>query len=232
MTAPSLDAHRADFDYLITAALEALAGAWVDGDPNEIRDALAAALPDLAATYGGAAATLGADWYDEMREAADVSGRFRAIAADLPDQGRLDSLVGWGTQPLFEPADFVSLDEFVPDLDAAKARVGGGFQRIVGDADRDSVMGSLRRDPKAAGWRRQTTGASCKFCIGIAARGAVFSARTANFASHDNCDCICIPVIGNDFRNVLPYTPAQRFRTQGQRDANNARIREWLATAD
>jgi len=59
----------------------------------------------LVAIYGSAAATLGADWYDEMRAAAAVKGRFRAIPAELPDQGRTDALARRGVSPLFS-ADF------------------------------------------------------------------------------------------------------------------------------
>jgi hypothetical protein len=199
-------------------ALSDLAAEFVTGPPEQVRDAIAAALPDLVALYGSAATALGADWYDEVRASAGTTGRFRAIPADLPDQGRLDSLVGWGTQPLFA-------DE--PQIEVAQSKVAGGFQRIVADAHRDTVIGSLARDPQAKGWSRQTTGKSCEFCVMIAGRGAVYNARTALFSSHDDCDCIAVPKFG-EVQQVLPYVPSQRFRSQASRDANNARVRAFL----
>jgi hypothetical protein len=236
VTAPPVEAPRADLELLLSLALADLAASWVTGPAEAVRDALAATLPDLVALYGSAAATLGADWYDDFRADALAPGRFRAIPAELPDQGRFDSLVGWGTQPLwpsertFEDDDGNTVTETVePDPELARSRVAGGFQRIVADAHRDTIIGSLAADPAGKGWRRQTTGGSCKFCVRIAGRGAVYSARTARFSSHDDCDCIAVPEFGEAVK-VLPYVPSQRFRSQSSRDANNARVREFLRT--
>jgi hypothetical protein len=162
---------------------------------------------------------LGADWYDELRDDAAVGSRFRAIPAPLPDMGAVEALAGWGTGPLFQGE---------PDVDAARSQVTGGLQKIIADMHRETVIGSLRRDPAAKGWSRRTTGKSCGFCVMIAARGAVYSASTANFSSHDHCDCMAVPVFGEPV-GVLPYVPSQKFRTQRQRDANNARLRDYLS---
>lgn len=221
MTAPPLDQARADLELLLDEALRDLGGAWPSGSAESVRDALEDVLPDLVAFYGPAAASLGADWYDESRELAQVNGRFRAIVADLPDMGAIEALAGWGTGPLFQAE---------PDMAAARSQVEGGFQKLIGDQHRDTVIRSLTVDPDAKGWTRQTTGKSCKFCVMIAGRGAVYSARTANFSSHNHCDCIAVPAWGDPV-GVLPYVPSQRFREQSQRDANNTRIRDFLRTA-
>jgi hypothetical protein len=71
---------------------------------------------------------------------------------------------------------------------------GGGSPGGGPPPPRDSVMQSLNRDPKGRGWRRQTTGKSCAFCVMLAGRGAVYSAATVRFKSHDYCDCIAVPV--------------------------------------
>lgn len=235
MTAPPVDQHRLALEAVISAAISDLANAWIDGDPVAIRDALAVSLPPLAAEYGSAAATLGADWYDDLRAAAGEPGRFRAIPAELPDEGLFESLVGWGTTPLFVGSP--DLDgyqpklgdpDFVPDLDAAKTRMDGGFQKLVADMNRDTIQGSLRRDPRGKGWSRQTTGKSCPFCVMLAGRGTVYSAQTANFSSHNNCDCIAVPIFGSDPRPVVPYVPSQRRQTDSQRAASNARVREFI----
>ncbi|SDN79279.1 hypothetical protein [Geodermatophilus sp. DSM 45219] len=239
----SLQLHRVDLETLLRLALNELGGIWrslTGRDPNRFRDGLALALPALSEEYGPAAATLGADWYDDMRDLSGVPGTFRAIPAEMPDQGRYDALIGWGTDPLFrgnpevnEAGEVIRIPklgdpDFIPDFASAQGRVEGGFQRLVADMDRDSVIGSLKADPQARGWARQTTGESCDFCKMIAGRGAVFSAETATFSSHDRCDCVCVPVLGGDPRPVEKYTPSQRFRSKSQRAANNARIREYL----
>jgi hypothetical protein len=220
VTAPSVDQARADLELLISFALNDLYGAWPSGSAEDVRDALEDVLPDLVALYGPAAGALGADWYDELREAARVDGRFRAIVAEMPDLEATDTLAGWATGPLFQAE---------PDLNATRSQVAGGLQKLVGDMHRGTVIGSLTRDPAAKGWSRRTTGKSCTFCVKIAGRGAVYSARTANFSSHNHCDCLAVPEWG-DPSGVLPYVPSQKFRSQSQRDANNTRLREYLRT--
>lgn len=222
MTAPPLESPvaspRPELELLLSYAVGDLLAEWVTGTAEQVRDALAAALPSLAALYGPAAATLGADWYDDARAVSGARGRFRAVPAELPTVERFESLAGWGTGPLFQAE---------PDVPAAQALVKGGFQRIVADAHRDTIIGSLAADPQGAGWRRQTAGETCTFCTRIAARGAVYSARTAAFSAHDDCDCLAVPVWGHAVK-VLPYVPSQRFRSEASRDRNNARTRAWL----
>lgn len=84
----------------------------------------------------------------------------------------------------------------------------GTVSRLVLDAGRDTLRDSLAADPKAAGWRRVTSGSSCKFCQMLAGRGAVYRAETARFRSHDHCGCIPEPVYRTT-RPVLADTPAQ-----------------------
>lgn len=180
--------HRRDLVALTTLAerdLTATFARFTSTDAVRVRDALTAALPTLAATYGAAAATLAADWYDEARAAQNAAGRFRAIPATLPDQGRTDALAGWAVEPLFsaEPDRVLTLEKLV-----------GGFQRIVANADRRTVTGSAVVDPSARGWQRAGSGHTCSFCAMLISRGAVYSEATANFRSHDHCHCIAVPV--------------------------------------
>jgi hypothetical protein len=213
--------HRRDVDDLTEIAANDLRLLFrqTKGSADEVRDALRDVLPRLVAIYGAAAATLGADYYDDLRDASGAAGRFRAIPAELvADSGRFDSLARWAVSPLYSAK---------PDADAALWKVTGGVQRLIGDADRETVIGSLRQDPQGKGWSRHTN-PGCDFCDEIAARGAVYSAETADFSSHDHCHCVAIPEYGNDFRDVKPYVPSQRFRSQSARDAHNARTRAWL----
>ena len=187
MSATLVRAHRRDLDELLRLALGDLSLVFgrVDANsPYAVREALQDLLPGLVAVYGSAAATLGADWYDEMREAAAVKGGFRAIPAELPDRGRTDSLARFAIGPLFGAE---------PDLTSAKALAEGGFQRIVADADRNTVLGSSAQDPWGGRWTRETTGKSCSFCLMLATRDNYLSESSGGFLSHDNCDCIAVP---------------------------------------
>lgn len=182
-----------------------------------LRDQLREILPRLVALYGSAAATLAADWYDDLREAERVRSRFIAIPTVLPDTDRTDALARWGVGPLFQ-AD--------PEPATALEKTAGGLQRIIADASRQTVLGSITEDPEAVGWSRATAG-GCDFCQLIAGRGAVYSAETADFASHDSCHCVAVPEYGEG-RQVRAFTPSQRFSTQEQRDVHNARLRAAL----
>lgn len=204
-------------------AVADLLGSWVNGPADVVRDHLMDTLPDLANLYAPAAAALGADWYDEARAASpDAQGRFTAITVDPPETGLTDVLARWGTGPLFQAE---------PDMAAAQSLVAGGLQKITGDAHRGTIITSIARDPYALGWIRQTTGASCDFCVMLAGRGAVYSAETANFSSHNDCDCVALPKFGdpgNDAVKVLPYVPSQNYTDPAKRARNNANVRDYL----
>jgi len=179
-------AHRRDLAELTGLAQKDLTLIWREfNTATATRDGLIELLPRLVSIYGSAASTLGADWYDEMRAAAKVKGRFRAIPAELPDIGRTDALARWGVTPLFQAeSDFAS----------ALTLVAGGLQRIVSNADRESVTGSSVADPRAQGWQRVGSGASCEFCSMLIDRGDVYSEASADFLTHDHCNCGAEPV--------------------------------------
>lgn len=189
------------------------------------RAALRDVLPRLVAIYGSAAATLGADWYDEVRDAAGARGRFEAIPAELPDRGRTDSLAGWA-------------GETATSTDTMLVLVAGGVSRIIADADRGSITRSSIQDPASVGWKRIGTGA-CEFCRMLIARDQLYSEATADFASHDHCNCQAYPLIkGAEPIDVKDYVQSARnSQKPGESDeayerrrvADRTRVREWLA---
>jgi hypothetical protein len=140
-------------------------------------------LPRLTLVYGEAAATLGADWYDDLRDEAGARGRFAAVLADLPDRGRTDALARWGVTPLFQPE---------PDYATTFIKVAGGLQRIIANADRGTVVRSSIQDRSARGWARAGVG-ECDLCTLLIGRGAVYTEATADFETHDRCGCVAVP---------------------------------------
>ena len=139
---------------------------------------LSAALPPLVETYGAAAATVAAEWYDEFRASHRPSGRFRANPAAIPDSGE-HALIGWA----FSEAT---------DENALKVLIAGGVQRRIVNFSRLTVMGSSIEDPGARGWERVGAG-ECDFCQLLIGRGAVYSEASADFESHDHCHCAAVP---------------------------------------
>lgn len=174
-------------------------------------------LPRLLVIYGAASATLAADWYDDLRDASGVPGRFTAIPMEPADAVRAETLARWAVSPLYQAE---------PDWITAITKVVGATQREITDTGRKTVIGSLREDPQGGGWSRHVT-SDCDFCGMLAGRGAVYSAETADFSSHDHCKCVAVPKFGA-VRDVKPYVPSQRFRTPEDRAANNANVREYL----
>lgn len=197
-------AHQAAVTSLTDLAIRALSQAWRSLDlssQSSVRAGLRVVVPDLVSTYGGASATLGADWYDDLREDAGARGRFSAVMADLPDAGRTNALVNWATVPMddghraervaraqqatalqrttgmdWEPATLSSYDLMDDNqaLELALKRLSGGLQRIVADADRDTVELSGEMDPGEVRFARHASANACAFCALLATRGAVY----------------------------------------------------------
>jgi hypothetical protein len=153
---------------------------WRGADsPAELEAALRDTLPPLIDTYGLAAASVAADWYDELRDENGVRGRFAAIVPEVGDAGA-QALVGW------------ALTE-ANDLPAFQTLIVGGTQRRIANASRATVAGSSIADPGARGWYRVGDGDSCEFCSMLLGRGAVYTEATADFQAHDHCGCAAAP---------------------------------------
>ena len=191
---------------------------------EQVRDALAELLPGLGAAYGAAAAALAADWFDELRAEADVSGRFIAEPSEDVDTERWRSLASWSVSPLFRPE---------PDRRAALVLVEGGLQRTVADRHRLTIVENSIRDPQAKGWRRVGVGENCGFCRMLIDRGAVYTEAGVTFKSHDHCNCAASPTWAENVVKVIgePYRQSQRRAdlSDEAKARENARIYAYIA---
>lgn len=211
---PSPTLLRNEVAALVGEASDDLDALWRSaGSARQVEEVLRDILPDLIAVYGGAAATVAADWYDDLRAEREVRGRFAAITADIAETGS-QALVGW------------ALTE-ARDLSGFQGLILGGTQKRIASFARQTVTGSSIADPQASGWQRQAFG-SCNggFCDMLAGRGAVYSEASADFAAHDNCRCVAVPAFEGQPRPVKPFTPTNRNIT----DADRARVRDWIAS--
>lgn len=211
MTAPTLTLSSGLQD-TTAAAVEELSPLW--GQPvGVLVEALSDLLPAAVYRYTAATAALAADLFDELRDANDIRGRFRAVIPEM-DLGA-EALAGWSVEPL-------RLDE--PNIDMARFRAEGGLQKRMANAANLVTTTSAAEDPQARGWMRRTRPGACDFCRMVASRGGVFTKASSTFACHENCYCEALPAWGGKALPVGPYKPSDRPQTAEDR----ARVRAWI----
>lgn len=177
VTTAAINDHRQAIDDLATLAQADLVGAWrgLDlADADTVRATALELVPALVDTYGAAAATLGADWYDDLRADAVAdglaTGDFAAVPAEAVEVERSQALARWGVGPLFVPAAEPSVAGT-----AALSLIAGGLQREIANADRRTIERSVQADPSPARWERRARPGCCAFCGLLSTRGAVYA---------------------------------------------------------
>lgn len=195
------------------------------GSPTVRRAALLEAVPALIDYYGSGSAALAADVYDEQRAAAGVLTVFSAAPIVEDRVVRQRRAVAWAAEPWMEPAAFGAAAGSV-----FRSRIQEVVVPEVARPYRTTTTGNLLVDGKAYGWSRQASANACKFCLMLAARGAVYKAGTVGFAAHDNCLCTPVPLFGQMPADVVEASSLQyrvnagRVRTPAQRAA----LRDYL----
>lgn len=210
MTVPT-PASPAALRQLVTAidgsAQRTLKSRWISRDDL----ALAEIIDSVVLTHGDAASVVAADWYDLNRSAAQVPGGYRAEALRTPGTGS-HGLVAWA-------------QETATTAESMQSLILGGVTKRIAGAARMTIADNAAADPRADGWQRVASGASCLFCRMLADRGGVYTADTSHFASHDHCKCSAVPAWGGRPRLVSRYTKSIREAS----DADRERVRDWIA---
>jgi hypothetical protein len=223
--------HQRALDDLTTLAIRDLLALWATLDTADALStsrALQDALPDLVNTYGAVAATLAADFYEDLRADA-VGGSFTAVLA-APSSERTLAMSRWAAGALFSQT---------PDAALTLSRLSGGVQRGVAGADRDTIAASVGSDPLGPRYARHASGNACAFCALVATRGPVYrSEDTAGGKYHDHCHCVAVPVWPGQDYEAAPYVKGwdkayrEATRDVGSTDTSKvlARMREALST--
>lgn len=223
---------------LVTRDLRAF---WATLDlnrPEVARDALLRFVPVLTEQYGEVAATVAADFYDDLRAAEPVVPGFRARMADPVPRGVVQQRTRFGAQHLFTDTP-----------DQTLVFLTGAATKYVLQPGRITIVDSAVADPAAAGWHRETRSSrthtsGCAFCRMLATRGAVYKRATATFAPHDDCKCVAVPSWDANAPEVSAdqYAASERLdalraraaagevSAQRQLEANRARVRDWIAS--
>ncbi len=154
--------------------------------PDAVKADLFDYVPALVSQYGDIAATVAADWYEELREAEGVDGIFRAPLAPSVPLDQVNGRIGYATRasgPLFL-GDSATLTAFMSLMANEYALQPG----------RDTVMQAAHRDNAA--YARVPERGACKFCLMLASRGFVYSKDTVGDSKkfHGKCRCTAMPV--------------------------------------
>lgn len=224
------EAHQKTVADLTTLAIRDLVTLWGSldtADATATAVALRAALPELVQSYGSVAASLAADFYDDLREQANVRSEYTTVLADPPPAEKIAVLARWAAGPLFSGT---------PDPELVLSRLSGGVQRSVAGVDRGTIELNTTRDPSAPRYARHASANACAFCALIASRGPVYHTETAAGGRyHDHCHCIAVPDWG-DYQPApyvarweRAYTDATRSGARGTAEVL-AHMRRTLGT--
>lgn len=158
---------------LSRAAITAVAAMWTA--TNQGYTQVAEQYPGTVDPYAAAAATLSAQWYQQLMPQA----AFAVQTAPLPGVDALRANVGWAftqTSPL-------------------KA-LAGTTERHVFKTSRDTVIGNAKREN--ARWARYASAHACPWCRVLATREAVYRDAENAVKGHDGCHCLAVPIRGGD----------------------------------
>lgn len=193
-TRKDVDALRdplSDLSILVRAELSKFVRALDLTAPGKARDALLEYVLLLVEEYGQVAASIAADWYEDLRAASGVAGAFTAQAAPSYPAEAVEKRVRSASGGLFDG-----------DVEQTLAALSYSIDKYVKQPARDTVVNSGMVDPWAPRFARVPAGTTtCGFCILLASRGPVYLTRESagEFAKfHGNCDCQIVMIGPSD----------------------------------
>lgn len=171
---------------LVERDLMAFLGSLDLSRPAAVQAALFEFVPELVTQYGDIAATVAADWYEELRADEGVRGRFRAPLAPSVPVEQVNGRLGFVTR--------ASGPLFAGDAAALSGFLGLMANEYALQPGRDTIIESARKDNAA--FARVPEPGACKFCLMLASRGFVYSKSSAGDSKkfHGKCRCNPMPV--------------------------------------
>lgn len=171
-------------------------------DIDRLVAALVELVPELAARWGDVASVGAADYFDAVRDHYNPGGTYLARPGAPAPVEQVQASTRWAVGPLFQS---------LPDEVATLSRLSASLDRMVRQADRETVAGNATRDRTSNGWRRVARPGACAFClmlatrddyssqsaataVGSGQRGRIRGTRTQGSRYHDNCRCFAAPI--------------------------------------
>lgn len=216
---------------LVEERLDSFWAATEGGDPVAGLNALLNFIPLLTQQFGELAATIAADWYEELRFDAIDQGLIAAISrATSFDVVRSDPVI----LEISAAASSYWRHRMATDgPDPVVAGVKAAATRAVRQSGRQTIGRNADRDSAARGWQRVTSPGACRFCRALADRGGVYTRRSVRFAAHGpTCNCAAVPTWDQSLHEVEPFVYVASENTSSlspeQRQLQRERVRAWL----
>lgn len=167
-------------------------------------DQVVAVMEHFCGTTDAMCATLGAEFYDAVREYA-TGQRLGAVASS----GRKPEATERAVRGIVQRGVDGDVDGMQADL---LSRVDYEAKRGIGD----TMYANGERDPKRPRFARVPTGAeTCAFCMMLASRGFVYRSRKSAGADgghyHAHCNCRIVPEFGAE-SGVEGYDPDEWYQ--------------------
>lgn len=227
-------AYRAAQNDAVALAQADLAAFWRTLDHSDARaaaDAVQGFLPALVGDYGSVGAAVAADFYDDLRDRAELRRPYRAHVAEPAPEGQARAVARWGVGPLFAAN---------PDTAGALGILADAVQRLVLQPGRATIADNAAHDPADVRWARNPTGPNvCAWCRMLASRGAVYASKaTAGGMTdwHTACWCVPEPVFADeplsyDADALLQQYNNARAQAGGNPKAITAQMRQDLGVS-
>lgn len=156
------------------------------------RNSIIEYMQHLVDAYGDAAATLAADFYNEIAEKAGVEASDALLADRVSDRSIANS-VRYGAKSIF--GETVDAETFARSCAASLERY------VKQQANETMIKNAVRDGGAGVKFARVPRGAeTCAFCMMLAGRGFVYAnSKTAGEFKHfhDHCDCKVIAGFGD-----------------------------------
>lgn len=134
-----------------------------DLDARTASQTLLSATPDIAEQYTTVSSMASAEFYDSRLP----TSTFKAIPAAPPPPAQVEGSTRWALSALYRETEASPL-----------ALLAGSLQRMVFNASRETIVGSVRMETGAT-YARYASATACPFCKMLATRGATYSTEEA-----------------------------------------------------
>lgn len=186
-TAAQVAEFRIGLQQVESLVLRDLRQLWAGLDlsrPAVARDGLLEVVPLLVAEYGAVAASLAAEFFEDVA----------TVAALVPVVNRAAEVRGatrWAAGGLW-----------TGQAESSLSLLGGAVVKNTFQYARDTVHESTRRTGGLRYARVPRGGDTCKFCITMASRGGVYASKRSAGGEgneyHDHCYCVPTPIRSED----------------------------------
>lgn len=150
------------------AVSQIVSGLWAATAPLESAAAMARftnGLLIVGEQFGGVAASLGEDYYRNLRREAGITTTLKLPEPVLPTRAEVDADIAWATRERAELAD-----DLGASYQAILADIQAETEKAVLDVMRTRVVQAVEGDDTALGFRRVARPGACYWCISLAIR--------------------------------------------------------------